>query len=119
MKKRSVLALIVTVVLPIVSRSQVTEIKPPLSDSLKGLRIETKLDSLPASMKLDGSIPIYDENGRKINGMAVIKAMQSGTGIPVRYINENKVVKAYVFSYRGMPGRTRNNNALPLVSRNR
>jgi peroxiredoxin len=96
MYKKSFLLLIITIITGTVGFSQTTEIKSPLSDSLKGLRIETKQDSLLPSMKLDGSVPIYDENGKNISGMDVITAMQSGNGIPVRYINEKKEVKAYV-----------------------
>jgi thiol-disulfide isomerase/thioredoxin len=76
--------------------SQSTDSNAFHANTLKGLRVETKQDSLPPSMKLDGSIPIYDENGGRISGMEVIKAMQSGEGIPVRYIDDNKEVKAYV-----------------------
>jgi peroxiredoxin len=90
------LLLILATAMPILSFSQTTDSKAFYTDTLKGLRIETKQDSLPSSMKLDGTIPIYDENGKKINGMDVIKAMQSGEGVPVRYINDHKEIKAYV-----------------------
>jgi thiol-disulfide isomerase/thioredoxin len=96
MNKKIFLVLVMAIVMHVLSFSQTAEIKPSLKDSLKGLRIETKQDSLLPSIKLDGSVPIYNETGEKITGMDVIKAMQSGNGVPVRYINKNKEVKAYL-----------------------
>jgi peroxiredoxin len=68
-----------------------------LTELLKGLRLETPQDSLAKSMKLDGSIPAYDYSGKELKGMEMLQALQSGNFFPVRYINENKEVKAYVF----------------------
>jgi peroxiredoxin len=96
MNFKSIVILGMSLIMPILSFSQTTDNKAFYTDTLNGLRIETKQDSLPPSMKMDGSIPIYDENGKKISGMEVIKAMQSGEGVPVRYINNNKEIKAYV-----------------------
>jgi thiol-disulfide isomerase/thioredoxin len=96
MKFKSVLVSAIAIAMPIAGFSQITGREAFYTDSLRGLRIETKQDSLPPSMKLDGTIPIYDENGNKISGREVIKAMQSGEGVPVRYINADKEIKAYV-----------------------
>jgi peroxiredoxin len=96
MKFNCLLVLAIAIALPFASYSQNIENSAFYTDTLKGLRIETKQDSLPASMKLDGSIPIYDASGKKIGAMEVIKAMQSGEALPTRYINDNKEIKAYV-----------------------
>jgi thiol-disulfide isomerase/thioredoxin len=96
MKNKLLLVLICIIAIPFIGFSQSADSKAFYTDTLKGLRKETKQDSLPSSMKLDGSIPIYDETGKKIGGMEVIKAMQSGEGVPVRYINDSKEIKAYV-----------------------
>ncbi|QBN20449.1 TlpA family protein disulfide reductase [Flavobacterium nackdongense] len=96
MKKTANFLLIILAFLPAVGFSQSTTVDLQKSEILKGLRIETKQDSIAPSMKLDGSVPIYDQNGTKIGGMEVIKAMQSGSGIPVRYLNDKKEVMAYV-----------------------
>jgi peroxiredoxin len=79
------------------SYSQSTTANAFYTETLKGLRLETNQDSLPKSMKLDGSIPAYDESGKELKGMEMIQALQSGNFFPVRYINESKEVKAYVF----------------------
>jgi peroxiredoxin len=96
MKFITLLALIITMAIPVLSFSQTTDNIAFYTDTLKGLRKETKQDSLTSSMKLDGYVPIYDANGKKITGMEVIKAIQSGDGLPVRYINNSKEIKAYV-----------------------
>jgi thiol-disulfide isomerase/thioredoxin len=96
MNLKSIPLVAIAFALPLLSFSQITNIKSFYTDTLKGLRIETKQDSLSPSMKLDGSIPIYDANGKKITGMEVIKAIQGGEGVPVRYVNTNKEIKAYV-----------------------
>jgi thiol-disulfide isomerase/thioredoxin len=96
MKFNCLLVLAIAIALPFASYSQNMDNSAFYTDTLKGLRIETKQDSLPASMKLDGSIPIYDASGKKIGAMEVIKAMQSGEALPTRYINDNKEIKAYV-----------------------
>jgi thiol-disulfide isomerase/thioredoxin len=96
MKLNTILFLIIAIAMPIISYSQTSENTSFYNDTLKGLRKETKQDSLAPSMKLDGTIPIYDANGKKIGAMEVIKAMQSGEGVPVRYINDSKEIKAYV-----------------------
>jgi peroxiredoxin len=95
MKFIKLLVLVIIFAMPIVSYSQ-NDNTAFYTDTLKGLRKETKQDSLPPSMKLDGTIPIYDASGKKIGGMEVIKAIQSGEGVPVRYINDSKEIKAYV-----------------------
>jgi peroxiredoxin len=96
MKLTAFIIFIIALSLPIISSAQLNDNASFYADTLKGLRKETKQDSLSSAMKLDGSIPIYDANGKKIGGMDVIKAMQSGEGLPVRYINDEKQIKAYV-----------------------
>jgi uncharacterized protein YxeA len=73
MKLNTILFLIIAIAMPIISYSQTSENTSFYNDTLKGLRKETKQDSLAPSMKLDGTIPIYDANGKKIGAMEVLK----------------------------------------------
>jgi peroxiredoxin len=104
------------IVIPVLGFSQSTENQAFFADTLRGLRIETKQDSLPKSMKLDGSVPMYNENGKKISGMEMLKALQSGDYFPVRYINNQKEVKAYVLRPTTEEEKNKLKNALASVN---
>lgn len=67
-------------------------------DFLKGLTKAGEGDLNPETpIMFDGvSIPVYSENGDKIEGMKLMELMMKGIYMPEPYINDKKEIKAFV-----------------------
>lgn len=67
-------------------------------DYLKGLKKLTKKDSSSKGVQMDGeSVPIYDNEGKRLQGEEIMKALISGSYVPEIYVDKNKEPKAIVF----------------------
>lgn len=119
MYKKLILLLVFTIMTPIIVFSQSVAANPILSEILKDLRKETKEDHLSPSMTIDGSIPIYDENGKKLETMDMMIALQSGNSYPVRYINDKKEIKAYVLRPTSTEEKKQIKNSMNSVTENK
>jgi peroxiredoxin len=89
------LALIITVTCTMSLKAQ--ELKTATEiEAFKGLKKAQEGDIDPSQqIRLDGnSIPIYNNKGKRVQGMEIMQSLMSGDFTPDLYINNNKEIKA-------------------------